>query len=200
MSCCSAAQRGRGSRVCPFFFTLPRLSSRLVPLRARAAPARPFPLAAPHLDAGHSGGPPVGLTPTAPARSAPGTDTDVSARSPPPPLPLPPPASWRRGRRRWARVDPGRPSWPAWSPPARSRRPRVCASGWEEEGSFTHERGVRELRGRGGLARAGIFFPPSRASPPPGSSLFARVPRPPTPSPSRGPTSMPTTQAGFLRA
>ena len=68
------------------------------------------------------------------------------------------------------------------------------------EGSFTHKRGVRELRGRGGLARAGIFFPPSRASPPPGSSLFARVPRPPTPSPSRGPTSMPTTQAGFLRA
>ena len=68
------------------------------------------------------------------------------------------------------------------------------------EGSFTHKRGVRELRGRGGLARAGIFFPPSRASPPPGSSLFARVPRPPTPSPSRGPTSMPTTQAGFQRA
>ena len=67
-------------------------------------------------------------------------------------------------------------------------------------GKLHSQTGGERARGARGLARAGIFFPPSRASPPPGSSLFARVPRPPTPSPSRGPTSMPTTQAGFLRA
>ena len=90
-SLCSRPQRGREARSLAFFFLVSHVPLRA---RARAAPACAVPLAAPHLDAEHPGGPPAGLTPAAPAWSGPGAETTPAAAQP-----------WRHRHR---------PSWPAW--------------------------------------------------------------------------------------